>query len=54
MTGVSRLRALLPWIVLGLALILATEPVWRLALLGFNPTLDDLLEIRCFGSQRPD
>ena len=44
----SSLRKALPWIVFGLGLALATAPVWRLLLLGFNPTLDDLLQIRCF------
>jgi hypothetical protein len=44
----SGLRKALPWIVLGLGLALATAPVWRLLLLGFNPTLDELLQIRCF------
>ncbi len=43
----ARLRAALPWIGLGLGLVLATAPVWRLALLGFDPTLDDLLRLRC-------
>ena len=42
------LRKTLPWIVFGLGLALATAPVWRLLLLGFNPTLDELLQIRCF------
>ena len=32
----------------GLAAIAATSPVWSLALFGFNPTLDLLLQIRCF------
>jgi hypothetical protein len=27
----------------------ATFPVWRLWLFGFDPTLDDLLRLRCFG-----
>jgi hypothetical protein len=27
----------------------ATFPVWRLWLFGFNPTLDELLRLRCFG-----
>jgi hypothetical protein len=43
-----RLRAALPWILFGTGLLLATEPVWRLALLGYDPSLDDLLQIRCF------
>jgi hypothetical protein len=43
-----RLQAALPWIVLGLTLGLATEPVWSIPMLGFNPTLDELLLIgRC-------
>lgn len=46
----ARLRTALPWLGFGLALLLATEPVWKLPLLGYNPTLDDLLTIRCFGS----
>ena len=43
----ARLRAALPWAGLALGLLLATEPVWRLALFGFDPTLDDLLRLRC-------
>jgi len=42
-------RSLLPWVVLAVALVFATEPAWRFWLLGFNPTLDDLLTMRCFG-----
>lgn len=45
----ERLRAALPWIGLGVGLLAATAPVWRLPLLGFNPTLDELLQMRCFG-----
>jgi hypothetical protein len=30
-------------------LVLATSPIWRLWLFGFNPTVDDLLRLRCFG-----
>ncbi len=44
-----RLSAALPWIGLGIGLLAATAPVWRLPLLGFNPTLDELLRMRCFG-----
>jgi hypothetical protein len=40
-----------PWLVLGVALTLATMPVWRLLIVGFNPTLDDLLSIVCSGSR---
>jgi hypothetical protein len=44
-----------PWLVLVLALVLALTPVWRLAAVGFEPTLEQLLELRCFGDrgQRP-
>jgi hypothetical protein len=31
------------------AAVAATFPIWSLWLLGFNPTLDELLRIRCFG-----
>jgi hypothetical protein len=31
------------------ALALATAPVWRLWLFGFNPTLEDVLSLRCMG-----
>ena len=46
---VSRLRSGMPWIAFGLALIVATEPAWKIPLMGFSPTLDDLLSITCFG-----
>ncbi len=36
----SSYRKTLPWVAFGLGLALATTPVWRLLLLGFNPTLD--------------
>lgn len=42
-----KLRTALPWIALAVALVAATGPVWSLALLGFHPTLDDLLRITC-------
>ena len=43
----SGLRKALPWAALGLGLALATMPVWRLLLVEFDPTLDDLLQLRC-------
>ena len=46
-SSASGLRKALPWIVLGLGLTLATAPVWRFLLLGFNPSFDDLLQIIC-------
>ena len=36
-------------VLFALAVMLATYPVWSLWLFGFNPTLDDLLRMRCFG-----
>jgi hypothetical protein len=33
-----------------LAFLAATYPIWTLWLLGFNPTLDNLLRITCLGS----
>jgi hypothetical protein len=42
-------RRAAPWAVLTLALILATFPAWRLVAFGYEPTLEDLLTLRCFG-----
>ena len=42
-------RAGLIWTAFGAALVLATAPVWRLWVFGFNPTLDQLLQIICTG-----
>jgi hypothetical protein len=39
----------LMYLLFALGLVLATAPLWRLALFGFNPTLDELLRLRCFG-----
>ena len=47
----ARFRSALPWIVLAGALAAAPGPVWSLALLGFDPSLDDLLSLRCFGTR---
>jgi hypothetical protein len=41
------LRVALPWLALAAALTLATSPVWGQLLFGFNPTLDELLRLRC-------
>jgi hypothetical protein len=43
----ARLRNGVIWVAFALALIVATAPVWRLWVFGFNPTLDDLLQIMC-------
>ena len=42
-------RAGLVWAAFAAALVLATAPVWRLWVFGFNPTLDQLLQIICTG-----
>jgi len=46
------IRTIPPAAVYGLfsaAAAAVTFPIWSLWLLGFNPTLDELLRIRCFG-----
>lgn len=50
MTAVMARRGL-PWIAFAVALALATAPVWRLAARGFEPTVDELLQMRCSGSK---
>jgi hypothetical protein len=39
--------AIFTWAGFGLAALWATKPVWSYLIFGFNPTLDDLLSIRC-------
>ena len=41
------MRAALPWILLTLALAAATAPAWGRLVTGFDPTLDQLLSLRC-------
>ena len=41
------LRPALPWLALGVGLILATLPAWRPLIFGTTSTLDDLLSLRC-------
>lgn len=41
------MRAALPWILLTLALAAATAPAWGRLVGGFDPTLDELLSLRC-------
>ena len=38
------------WFAFAAAIVLATAPVWRLWIFGFNPTLDEMLRIVCRGS----
>jgi len=33
---------------LALGLVIATAPFWRQLVFDFNPTLDDILSMRCF------
>ncbi|MGE7416980.1 hypothetical protein [Methylobacterium tarhaniae] len=40
-------RAALPWVLLALALAAATAPAWGRFATGFDPTLDELLSLRC-------
>lgn len=35
------------WFAFAGAIVLATAPVWRLWVFGFNPTLDEMLRIVC-------
>jgi hypothetical protein len=35
------------WLAFGAALVLATRPVWGQLLFGFEPTFEDLLQVRC-------
>ena len=39
------MRNRLAWLALAGALVIATTPVWRLWVFGFNPTLDELLQL---------
>ena len=36
-----------PWLVLAISLALALAPIWRLAGAGFEPTLEQLLQLGC-------
>lgn len=38
------------WFAFAAGAVLATAPVWRLWVFGFNPTLDEMLRIVCKGS----
>lgn len=41
----------LMWSAFAAALVLATAPVWRMWLFGFNPTLDQLLQLAICGGK---
>ena len=38
-------------VLLAVALVAATSPAWRVLMLGANPTLDELLQMRCLGGR---
>ena len=39
------------WAAFALATLLATAPVWRLWVFGFNPTIDELLQLSICGGR---
>jgi hypothetical protein len=41
-----------PWLVLGLGLMLATMPAWRLLLRGSSPTVDNLPSVPLYAANR--
>ena len=43
----DRARGSLPWLLLGLGLVLATEPAWGPAVFGTRLGIEDLLLLRC-------
>ena len=45
----DRMPTLLVYALFGIGGALATYPIWKFWVFGFNPTLDDLLRLRCFG-----
>jgi hypothetical protein len=38
------------WLTFAGLVVIATAPVWRFAVFGFNPALDDLLSLVCSAS----
>jgi len=50
-SGGSRLRATgraAIWAAFAIALVLATKPAWGYFVFGYEPTIADLLSLRCF------
>ena len=45
----SRVPAAFAYCGFVLALLVATSPAWKLALMGNNPTLEEMLQIGCWG-----
>lgn len=44
-------RETLIWLCFAAALVVATAPVWRLWVSGFNPTLDQVLQLAICGGR---
>jgi hypothetical protein len=44
---VQRLTTVVIWAAFGAAAVLATAPLWRLAVMGLSPSLDDALLLLC-------
>jgi hypothetical protein len=44
-----RLPPAMMYPIFGLGLAMATLPIWRFWLFGFNPSIDELLRLRCQG-----
>jgi len=43
------LRTAVIWAAFGLALLVATQPVWSYLLFGFNLTIGEILSMSCLG-----
>jgi hypothetical protein len=37
------------WLMFGAALLVATAPIWRMWMFGFNPTVDQVLQLSICG-----
>jgi hypothetical protein len=47
--GRSPIVIALIWLGFAVMLMLATKPVWGRLIFGYQPTLEELLSLRCFG-----